>query len=156
MEKHWKGGEGGWVLYLSDMWLAAIWKKKRPVFRRECNNTFSTGCGIRNVHFRHYEKTVGHFSTYHGRLSQRRHFLKSCFVLRILPYRCWSLFLRGFRNSDFGQVFIRPGLFSDPRAASQLVASVFAGRDVTAYARPRSISPHSQLEKKTSSNRGVM
>lgn len=113
-------------------------KKKRPVFRRECNNIFSTGCGIRNVHFRHYEKTVGHFSTYHGRQSQRRHFLKSCFVLRILPYRCW--------RSGFGQVFIRPGLFSDPRAASQLVASVFAGRDVTAYARPRSISPHSQLE----------
>ena len=39
----WEGG-GRSVLYLTDLWLAAIWSKKGHFFLSESLNIFATGC----------------------------------------------------------------------------------------------------------------
>ena len=43
----WEGG-GRLVLYLTDLWLAAIWSKE-GCFSSECLNIFATGCKLERI-----------------------------------------------------------------------------------------------------------
>ena len=43
----WEGG-GRSVLYLTDLWLAAIWSKE-GCFSSECLNIFATGCKLERI-----------------------------------------------------------------------------------------------------------